>query len=346
MGISVIVPTISNPLSSYKYDSTLAQKPPCKEEITPVSDMLLESGKPALFRYQMFLWTLIGIGIFLLLFFSDAIGTIINVEKIENCKQLDIKINMTSAAEEKANIKNQFNVLNCEPSRPFDKSKLLKDFSLPNIDPSLVILTGISQGGYLGGKLVARTPIRIERVTRGIDKTLIIFGSNFLTGGNVLIDNNPPKGVAKWTDSMIEVSVDDAQLNSWRTIEVITNESTQGRYEREGPYVIYNEPSEEAKGISVNTRIITAVFSEPIKPDIFTSEKFTLKTKIGSIPVDGTVSYDAVKKTATFNLAQSSNLSPSKEYTATINSDVTNEDGIPMKNDKKWSFTTGTAPIS
>src|SRR6188472_2092071 len=38
MGISVVVPTISTPLSSFKYDSTLAQKPPCKEEITPVSD--------------------------------------------------------------------------------------------------------------------------------------------------------------------------------------------------------------------------------------------------------------------------------------------------------------------
>jgi hypothetical protein len=64
MGISVIVPAISTPLSGYKYDSTLAQKPSCEEEITPVSDILMESGKPALFRYQMFLWTLIGIAIF------------------------------------------------------------------------------------------------------------------------------------------------------------------------------------------------------------------------------------------------------------------------------------------
>ena len=40
----------------------------------------------------------------------------------------------------------------------------LQSLNLPNIDPSLVILMGISQGGYLGGKLVARTPARINRV--------------------------------------------------------------------------------------------------------------------------------------------------------------------------------------
>jgi hypothetical protein len=156
MGISVIVPAISTPLSSYKYDTTLAQKPPCEEEITPVSDMLMESGKPALFRYQMFLWTLIGIAIYLLLFFSVAITTITDVEKFENCKS------------------------NCG-------SDPLAGFSLPNIDPSLVILTGLSQGGYLSGKLVARTPIKIERVVRGTE-TLTILGSNFLTGGILLIN--------------------------------------------------------------------------------------------------------------------------------------------------------------
>jgi hypothetical protein len=79
-------PAISTPLSGYKYDTTLAQKPPCEEEITPVSDMLMESGKPAMFRFQMFLWTLIGIAIYLLLFFSDAITMIADAEEFKNCK--------------------------------------------------------------------------------------------------------------------------------------------------------------------------------------------------------------------------------------------------------------------
>ena len=46
--------------------------------------------------------------------------------------------------------------------------------------PSLVILMGLSQGGYLGGKLVARTPLRIDRIVAGrVDNTLTIFGDNF-----------------------------------------------------------------------------------------------------------------------------------------------------------------------
>ena len=136
----------------------------------------------------------------------------------------------------------------------------------------------------MGGKLVARTPIRIERVVKGINKTLIIFGSNFSTGGSVLINNNPPIGISKWTDSMIEVSVDDSTLKNWRTIEVITNESTQARYEREAPYVVYTQPSQGAKGVPVDTRTIVAVFSEPMKREIFTEDKFTLKTKDGALP--------------------------------------------------------------
>lgn len=350
MGISVIVPTISTPLSSYKYDTSLAQKPPCKEEITPASDMLLESGKPALFRYQMFLWTLIGIGIYLLLFFSNSSAIMSNVEKAGNCKQLDIQFNSTSSMKNKENIKHQFDSLDCGPLRPFDKGKALKAFSLPSIDPSLVILTGISQGGYLSGKLVARTPIKIERVVRGPDKgndkALIIFGSNFQTGGNVLIDNNPPtKGISQWTDSMIEVlTAEESQFKNWRIIEVITNESTQARYEREGPFLIYTEPSEGAKDISTNTRVIAAIFSEPLKPETFTKDIFTLKMKnAGMTKIDGTASYEEVSKTATFTLSQTSSLLPSTEYIATINYGITNEQGIPMKESKIWSFSTAGA---
>jgi hypothetical protein len=87
----------------------------------------------------------------------------------------------------------------------------------------------------LTGKLVARTPIKIERVvgSTNADKTLTILGSNFLTGGIVLINKKrSPKDPTKWSDSIIEVPVDD--IDNWQTIEVITNESTQAKYEREG----------------------------------------------------------------------------------------------------------------
>jgi len=251
MGISVIVPVISNPLSAYKYDDrSLAPKPPCKEEITPVSDMLLESGKPALFRYQMFLWTLIGIGIYLLLFFSDAIATInevdiINIDKDKTklCKQLDMQLRSTTlSTDDRVEIQNQFTTSGCEIP--------LRDFSLPNIDPSFVILTGISQGGYLTGKLVARTPIKIERVVKGLDKKLTIIGSNFLTAGIVLVDDKAAKS-ENWGDSIIEVSVEDeSKLKNWSKIEVITNESTQAKYERERPNVVSTKPMEGERDVS------------------------------------------------------------------------------------------------
>jgi hypothetical protein len=38
---------------------------------------------------------------------------------------------------------------------------------LQDIEPSAVILVGLNQGWIFGRKLVARTPIRIERLTIG-----------------------------------------------------------------------------------------------------------------------------------------------------------------------------------
>jgi Big-like domain-containing protein len=206
----------------------------------------------------------------------------------------------------KSNLDNQFHAKCDLYPKPFDKNKTLKELSLPNIDPSLVILTGLSQGGFLGGKLVTRTPIRIERVVSGISRTLLIFGSNFLaTSGTVIINGNKvykvQKGIATWADSTIEISVDDDTLKSWRTIEVITTEATQARYEREAPYVDYTQPYDGAKNVPVEIKTILAVFNEPMRLETFTPDKFTLRTKDGSVTINGNVSYDIGKKTANFN---------------------------------------------
>jgi hypothetical protein len=90
--------------------------------------MLMESGKPALFRYQMFLWTLIRIAIYLLLFFSDASTTINDVEKIELCRGLDTQLNTAQSTNRNEKIVEQFNNLNCEALKPFGDP--LKAFSL------------------------------------------------------------------------------------------------------------------------------------------------------------------------------------------------------------------------
>ena len=120
----------------------------------------------------MFLWTFVGIGIYLFVFFSSTSMVIADVQKTDElkCNQLAIH-----EAEQKGctNLKN------------------LKNLNLPDIDPPLLILMGLSQGGYSGGKQVARTPVRIDRLVIGSgDKTLTIMGGNFGSGGVILVNND------------------------------------------------------------------------------------------------------------------------------------------------------------
>ena len=43
----------------------------------------------------------------------------------------------------------------------------LKDLVDVGIDPTVVAITALSQGGYLGGKFASRTPLRITRILGG-----------------------------------------------------------------------------------------------------------------------------------------------------------------------------------
>lgn len=76
MGISVFVPVIGNVVSRYKHAKALLQEMPLKDNVPPFSTMLLEGNKPTLARYQMFLWTLIGVALYLLIFFSNVSQTL------------------------------------------------------------------------------------------------------------------------------------------------------------------------------------------------------------------------------------------------------------------------------
>lgn len=109
MGISTIVPIISNVISKENYTKTLSSIPE-KNTIPKLSTMLLEGGKPTLGRYQMFLWTFLSISIYLLQFNNYVNGPV------------------------------------------FDRL-------IPDVDDSLVVLMGLSQGAYLGFKAVARERI-------------------------------------------------------------------------------------------------------------------------------------------------------------------------------------------
>jgi hypothetical protein len=89
----------------------------------------------------------------------------------------------------------------------------LTSLTLPDIDPTLVILMGLSQGGYSGGKIVSISPMNIQRVVASKkDNTLIlsIFGDNF--GQNkdtVWFDDLQARGdsISSSNDSRIDVSI-------------------------------------------------------------------------------------------------------------------------------------------
>ena len=77
MGISTVVPIISNVISREKYTETLSSIPK-KNEVPKFTTMLLEGGKPTLGRYQMFLWTFLSISIYFLQFHNYLNGQVIN----------------------------------------------------------------------------------------------------------------------------------------------------------------------------------------------------------------------------------------------------------------------------
>jgi hypothetical protein len=180
LGISIVSPLLSNIISGYKYSGRLSTGDLENIKRKPFKSMLFESGKPALFRYQMFLWTFIGTFIFLGMFVGSLNTYTQNyIQCIADCKQIE-------------------------------------SLAIPKIDSMLVVLMGLSQSGYLGGKIVARTPARITNVFKDYDnKRLIVLGLNFgekndndFSGGTVLINDKVVAGHSdkdvKWFDTKIE----------------------------------------------------------------------------------------------------------------------------------------------
>jgi hypothetical protein len=190
MGISVAVPIVSGGVSRIKYTTSTSKDPP--PQLPQLSTMLEENKKPALTRFQMFGWTWIGIIIYIGILFS-TVSTLMDIGDGKLCEPLqpnEIK----------------FNQLHCD--------KPLRTLTLPDIDPTLVILMGLSQGGYLGGKIVTTPTMKIERVVVGKKDNnifiLSIFGNNFGPNKDTvwfddtqIRDNN----ILSWNDSRIDASL-------------------------------------------------------------------------------------------------------------------------------------------
>jgi hypothetical protein len=225
LGISIASPLISNVISGNKYSKHVPEySTPGHEgaiDRKPFKTMLLENHKPALFRYQMFLWTFIGVTIFLSLF---AVNVFDYVHRYELCVSKAVCIQD-------------------------DKVEAL---AIPKIDNMLVVLMGLSQTGYLGGKVVARTPAIISKVVPALNDKLVIFGHNFgvarkangendeISSGSVLINDivvagHKDNGVT-WLDTKIEFTVPEAFRNKSFKLGVVVDDLVFLEYD----YVLKN----------------------------------------------------------------------------------------------------------
>jgi hypothetical protein len=98
-----------------------------------------------------------------------------------------------------------------------------------------------------------------------------------------------------------------------------------------------------ATNVSINKRP-TATFSKAMNPQTLDALSFTVK--LGLLPVNGTVSYDSLTKTATFT--PTSAFVVGKVYTATITTGAKDTGGSALAADYVWSFTTSAcsqAPV-
>ena len=178
MGISVAVPIASGAVSVVKYPTmSRPQEGSGKKDLEKkdLSTMLQEEGKPSLSRLQMFMWTWIGLLIYLAILIRFVITT---------------------------------------------SPGLL---SLPDIDPTIVILMGISQGSYIGAKLVMPGPgttiakIFPDKAKSG--EAISILGTNFGDKQDKVWINNEPlpdDAVTKWMDGRIDLTVPPKPANKYK----------------------------------------------------------------------------------------------------------------------------------
>src|SRR5665647_90881 len=100
-------------------------------------------------------------------------------------------------------------------------------------------------------------------------------------------------------------------------------------------------PRPNVSGVLVNTRIITAIFSQPMDPATLTPDSFTLACPIGTTQT-GAVGYVANGNVATLTLTN--NLPARTICTASITTSAKDTTGVAMATAFSWNFSSdGTA---
>jgi hypothetical protein len=109
------------------------------------------------------------------------------------------------------------------------------------------------------------------------------------------------------------------------------------------PMVTAVAPVNNASGVPVNTKVITAAFSKPMNPATLTPASFTLACSGLSPLSPTTVTYTAAGRVATLQLPSASNLPLNAQCTATVTTAVKDTTGIALPNTFVWTFVTGSA---
>jgi len=109
------------------------------------------------------------------------------------------------------------------------------------------------------------------------------------------------------------------------------------------PMVTAVVPLNNATGVAINTKIITAAFNELMDPATLNSASFTLACPAGT-PVTGVVTYQNAGSLATLTLPATPNLPENTLCTATITTAATDLAGNHLAGIYVWTFRTGITP--
>ncbi|MDB5870773.1 MAG: hypothetical protein JWQ07_215 [Ramlibacter sp.] len=106
------------------------------------------------------------------------------------------------------------------------------------------------------------------------------------------------------------------------------------------PTVTAVAPVNNATGVSTNSTVISAAFSEPMNP-ITGSASFRVTCALPCISPTGTVALDSEARVAYFTMPPGTLLATGTTYTATITGATAQATGLALANPYVWTFSTG-----
>ena len=167
-----------------------------------------------------------------------------------------------------------------------------------------------------------------------------VSGTLSYSGNEITFNPNSDMDASTIYTMTITTRVKDLSGNSMAT-DYTLSFTTGAILDSTPPIVISIDPFNTQIDVPLN-RSISAVFSEPLDSNSFTSSSFTLVPSMGGEDINGTTSYaDSIM---TFN--PKLNLSSDTEYNATLTTYIADLNGNTMLADYRWSFRTGAITTS